>query len=396
MGLGRLEEAKTATIKAVELAHDPNHRFFLHEANNLLGKIYQQLGQIDLAEELLAQATIDEKGEHWACAYQSLGGLYRDIGEPGKAAIMDMKAADIYKDNPDAAFAAALKCFEIGDFDNADKYLKRAAALRNDAQCKLLRGFLLLFENKNEQAKQHFQNLMNDQDAVGGAEVGLGHYYISVKDYGKAQQLLESATQDVGSGGWLVFEMACLGMGWSLANQNQHEKALVYFGKLTGKSPGNTLALLGEGNSLIGLGRLGEARKVFERVLKIQPGNRYALAELGIINVSSGDDKKAEEDFLKALAQDNKKYTCPYEGLGLLYMKQGQIDKAKESFQKAIKINPDIEYKKFNGLAKIYIQEGKLDQARGLLKKSMENFPYDKEAGELLKTIDKMESGAGG
>lgn len=56
--------------------------------------------------------------------------------------------------------------------------------------------------------------------------------------------------------------------------------------------------------------------------------------------------------------------------------------------RRTFRINPEIEYLKYNGLAKIYIQEGKLDRAEELLKKSIENFPYDPEARELLKEIE--------
>jgi len=53
----------------------------------------------------------------------------------------------------------------------------------------------------------------------------------------------------------------------------------------------------------------------------------------------------------------------------------------------AIDINLDIEFKKFNGLAQIYMREGDYDKAEKLLLKSIENFPYDNKARELLVRV---------
>ncbi len=185
----------------------------------------------------------------------------------------------------------------------------------------------------------------------------------------------------------IVSNLANLGMGWAKANQNQHVEAIGYFDNVLSKQPKHLLALIGKGNSLIGLHKLDEAQQVYKQVLKQHPANPYALAELAVIKYNKGDIKTAERLFSEALAVDDQKYTCPYEGLGLVYLRQGKLDQAKKNFQKAIELNPDIEYKKFNGLAKIYMKEGDLEKAKELLIKSIENYPYDDEAKELLEQL---------
>lgn len=73
----------------------------------------------------------------------------------------------------------------------------------------------------------------------------------------------------------------------------------------------------------------------------------------------------------------------------MLYLKQGDLAKAQKSFEKAIKIDPDIEYKKYNELARIYMKEGQIEKAKELLKKSIDNFPYDDEAKKILAGLQE-------
>ena len=147
-------------------------------------------------------------------------------------------------------------------------------------------------------------------------------------------------------------------------------------------------ALLGKGNSLNAMGKLDPAQEQFDRVLGIDKHNKYAMAELALVNFNRGQFDRAESLFKAAMARDaSARYTCPYEGLGMVYLRAGKLKQAKDHFKKAIKINPNIEYKKFNGLARIMIREGKLDRARELLRKSVENYPYDDEAKKLAESI---------
>ena len=388
MHLGALDAAQVHAEKALELAQNPDLQFYPHEAYNLLGLIYNKRKQFDKAEEMMKLAIKGPDGTDWACAYQSLGGLYREMGKPTDRALAAIKEADLYTDSPDSNYKAALRCFEIGDFNNAEKYLGIARSLRHDDQVDLLQGFLELLQNDHEKAKQRFESLAKQPQLKLGADVGLGHLAVAQKQYDRAIKLIEPAVKSEDNQIWLIREMARLGLGWTYANRGMHKEALFQFERILQSAPNHILALLGKGNALIGLQKMAEAKKAFETVLSLQPENQYALAELGIVQIWEGNDDKAKENLNKALARDNQKYTCPYEGLGLLYMKQGDLKKAEDNFSRAIEINPDIEYKKYNGLAKIYTRQGKFEQARKLLRKSLENYPHNNEATDLLAELD--------
>lgn len=400
--LDRKEDAKVTAFRAVKLAQTLNSVHHVQQARKVLGDIYFEKGDKGQAEYVFTDAILRQKryhyhqtdGTYWGCAYQGLGELYVKLI---KTADTNIDAAELNGATPDKLFDAAIRRFEAGDIDEATAIVEKARAGSSDGRLDVFYGFLLLFERKYAQAKGLFDGASNKSESSTGAGAGLGHIGIIEKDYEAAQSNLALAYGAMEDSSLVkpynrwIYKMICLGLGWQYANRNMHKDALVYFGKVLANNGRDQMALLGKGNSLIGLGRLNEAEKVMNLVLDLYPGNQYALAELAMIRLGKGKASDAEKGFEQALESGQNSYTCPYEGLGIIYLKQGRVDQAQKSFEKAIKINPDIEYKKFNGLAKIFIQRGNYEKARELLKKSIQNFPHDPEAGILLAQMEKLQ-----
>lgn len=295
------------------------------------------------------------------------------------------------------AFDLAMDAFHEHRFAAAKRHVTQAMKAKKESGHRVLFGFLLLLEKRYKEAAVAFKEA-GQKDP--GAAVGKGHLALIHKDYKVARPLLEPAVRagdaalaagkdlpEKHAYRWMVYRMACLGMGWISANQNQHRVAITYFDRPLSKVPEDIFSWLGKGNSLNALGKLDAAEAALRRVLVFDPDNKYATAELALVKYNKGDNREAERLFKAALKQDQGRYTCPHEGLGLIYLRAGKYAQAKASFRKAIKINPDIEFKKFNGLARIFIREGKYDRARKLLRKSMDNYPHDDEAKKLLATI---------
>jgi tetratricopeptide (TPR) repeat protein len=303
-----------------------------------------------------------------------------------------------------AAFLASLDAFEAGDYSAALQQVDAALVLEQHAQYHTVRAAMLLFSRRFDEARALLEGLRQDPLVAVGAQVGLGHLAINARSYEEAHGLLSGglatapAALPLDAGvtqryADFVYELACLGMGWSAANRNEHVRAISWFDRILARQSDDLLGMIGKGNSLIGLGLLADATAMLESVLEAHPDNPYALAELAMIRLKNGEDGAAEEGFRKALAQDDRNYTCPYEGLGLLYLRQGRTEKAREHLQRAIQINPDIEYKKYNGLARIHMSEGNYEAATRLLRKSQDNFPHDGEALRLLGEIEGLRAG---
>ncbi len=306
-------------------------------------------------------------------------------------------------DHPDpvlGAFDLAMDAFHENRFPAARRHVTQAMKAKKVSGHRVLVGFLLLLQKKYVKAGETFAEASRMNPADAGVDVGKGHLALIRKDYKETRRLLEPAVKagdralaagkdlaEDHSYRWMVYRMACLGMGWAAANENRHRAAIAYFDRPLGKIPEDIFAWLGKGNSLNARGKLDAAEKALRKVLDLDPDNKYATAELALVKYNKGDNQEAERLFKTALKQDPGRYTCPHEGLGLIYLRAGKLAQAKDSFRKAIKINPNIEFKKFNGLAKILIREGKYAQARELLRKSMANYPYDDEAKKLLASI---------
>lgn len=409
--LGNYEKAKINLKLTIEAANNPDHEYEVREAKRLLGRIYTDEGKFDLAEIIIKDSIvgIDRYNEKYnledGCPYQALGRLYTKMGRGGQSVDLYVKTAGIAKNTDVHQYLAAVKLFEHGDTTSAQIYLDKAKAMGDKNAFKILQGFLHLSRSEFTEAEDAFQKAMKEagesEEGLQGAKVGYGHLMLVKKKFKEATENFKATAnwnwETVKNGTdsvWhdeirFYYKMACLGMGWALANQNQHDPALPFFENILLIEPDDIYALLGKGNSLITLGKNDQAAKVFEKVLKLQPDNQYALAGIGAVGLNIGQTELAEESFKKALEIDDK-YLCPYQGLGLLYLKQGRTETAKLNLEMAVEEDPDIGYKKFNALARIHIKEGDLKKAEELLKRSMKNFPEDTEAENILAELKKM------
>ena len=363
-----------------------------------LGMLFVRQGKYWEAEQVL-RASIrtqpDASGRRTVyCPYTALGELYTAL-DGGRQRATKHTGATL---SPAEALDAALESFAGNRFADARRHLAQASGKggKKDPRSQVLLGFILLLEKKYPQARAQFQLALKQRPRLAGAQVGLGHLAIIGKDYAVAGALLRpaAASPDPPPGAhrtrtyrWLVRRMAGLGLGWIAANQNHHAEAIKHFDRILSQNGDDIFALLGKGNSQSALGKLLQAEASLGRVLSLDPGNKYAMAELALVKHNRGQDAHAERLFKAALKLDPRRYTCPHEGLGLIYLRAGKLNQAKLSFRKAIAINPNIEYRKFNGLARILIREGKYAGARRLLRKSIQNYPHDDTARKLLESI---------
>jgi tetratricopeptide (TPR) repeat protein len=454
---GKNDPAATVLAEAIDSPGKSPDDKELIKAHEFLGRAHLAAGRSDAARKHLDESVrrLDryrkKHGEgdfYYGCPYQAMGELYFSASDLDKTAEWFRRAADAEPNTADSQIAAANALFENGDVDAALTYVSRALKLDGSLRAKslkarieqaakidrsapdpatsfatgllhfqagdigsavrtverisdeqatpklsVLKGILLLFQQKYDPAQQLFDRAQQGEKTHLASDAGKGHLAIVRKDFESAHKLLLPAAElpllDETDERRFAQEMACLGMGWLLSNQNKHAEALAYYDKLLALVPNHFLAVLGKGNALSGLGRFDEAERFFRKALHLQPSDPYATAEMALIHYNRGQFDLAESEFQKAANLGEGRYTCPYEGLGLVYMKQGRLDQARENFERAIKINPDIEYKKFNGLAKIMLEKGENERAEKLLRKSIENYPFDSEARLLLDKIEQ-------
>jgi tetratricopeptide (TPR) repeat protein len=113
------------------------------------------------------------------------------------------------------------------------------------------------------------------------------------------------------------------------------------------------------------------------------------LVESARAAADSGNYPVAEALLKRATDLDPKnKYA--WNNLGLIYLNTHQNDQAAAAFQKQIELNPYDEYA-YNNLGRVYWQERKYDEAAKAFNKQLENNPLDKFAhANLGQMYDEM------
>ncbi|MCZ7581853.1 MAG: tetratricopeptide repeat protein [Deltaproteobacteria bacterium] len=214
-------------------------------------------------------------------------------------------------------------------YEAADRAVDRAIRLDAQPRYRVLKGMLEILHRRYDEAEDLFGGMLKLGGSTAGAHAGFGHLAIVRQQYDQAVSELNEALKELGNEtddrpyrSWLE-QTVYLGLGWADANRDRHRVALQSFNMALAIAPDGILALIGKGHALVGLHRMEEAERVFNRVLELNEGNPFALAELAGIEYARGQDDAALKHYHAALAARPEDFTCPYEGLGLIFLRQG-------------------------------------------------------------------------
>ncbi|MBP5330083.1 MAG: tetratricopeptide repeat protein [Spirochaetaceae bacterium] len=143
-------------------------------------------------------------------------------------------------------------------------------------------------------------------------------------------------------------------------------------------------------------GKLNQKRKYLEAILKIDPANSDANAEMGNEKMLAKAYADAKSYYLKSF-KNNPKYTTGLFGFGQACYYLGDFDEAKAAFKSILSISPkeDIAY---SYLAKVDAETGDYDTAIEYILKAIEYNPdyynYWIDYGDYLRFSTKYEEAA--
>ncbi len=129
-------------------------------------------------------------------------------------------------------------------------------------------------------------------------------------------------------------------------------------------------AVAGEGNESFDKGDYKSARRSYEKVLELAPGNLVALVNLGLIEFRSGNAGESEKILRQAIQQ--RLETGPaWFTLGMIYFQQDHLEEAYGALSQA------VVYDKSNARAHNYLgvvlgRKGWLDGAEAELRRAVE------------------------
>lgn len=134
--------------------------------------------------------------------------------------------------------------------------------------------------------------------------------------------------------------------------------------------PISAAGAFGRAVALHGEGRLSEAKKLYQGLVKKNAGHGAALYNLGVIALQEGDPEQARCLFGKAVAADPR-HARALHGLGNLQQASGELDAAADSFRRAVAAQPAWATPR-RDLVQVLLAQDKLPEAESEIRRFLE------------------------
>jgi len=186
--------------------------------------------------------------------------------------------------------------------------------------------------------------------------------------------------------------------------------AIDYYAAALQKDPANVVLLNKLGMSQLLLRRYKEARRNFERAIKLDKNYANAYANLGVVYYQTGNNTKSIHYYDKAILIDDSQAVYYNNRAASLFAKK-QFERATADYNRALELDPEILERASRAagvqaklpspadiarydyvIAKLFAQKGSAERSLHYLKKAMEEgYPHikdvykDREFSELRK-----------
>lgn len=337
--LNQPEQAKQFLSRAVSRApKDP-------EVLRAVASQYRENGQYDQAI-----STLEAVPSKTPDVLTDLAYTYEVAGQKQKAADLYSQLADRTKGNIGLDLSAAQSLLEVGQPDAAQKFLDRAKQLNGDHyRLHALLGQIASSENRLTDGVSEYQLALRDLPPSPpegplypiNLRLNLYELYQQSGDQNAAKQQLDLAATELQQANiptslrpefLRTRAMVESGLGDFDASARDFQAALAL-------TPGNVNTMVDYASLLRKTGQNKAAQDMYLKALQTDPQNRVALISLGDLARSQGDNKQAAEYFSRA-AQAHPKDFAPRLALGDLHSSQRDFRVAEEDYEAAYKLMP--------------------------------------------------------
>jgi tetratricopeptide (TPR) repeat protein/peroxiredoxin len=235
-----------------------------------------------------------------------------------------------------------------------------------------------------DQSVSSFRLALRDDPSSAEALYGLGSAYLSQEKITEARESFERATKlrasypDTLANTWN-------NLGLLATRDGRMDEAIRCFQEVLRLSPDHPIGLNNLGNAYRMEKNFDGARKTFERALEFSPTDPQANYGLGMVYAQADDSARAYEYLQRAL-KFRPDYPEALNNLGILYLRTDREDKAMESFEECIRVAPSFDQAYLN-LARVYSVEGAPDKAREMLLKLLKQHPDHAQAKSMLAQL---------
>jgi Flp pilus assembly protein TadD len=168
--------------------------------------------------------------------------------------------------------------------------------------------------------------------------------------------------------------------GYDALVRGAYDMSLEFYERALREEPTSILASLGRGAALQKQGKLEEAREAYEKVLRLDPGNREALSNLTVV---VGERSPAEALLkLQDLDKEYPSFSPLKAQIGLTYAKLGAMPEALDYLNRALTLSPESVMYLYNA-ALVLDHMGRSDQAVVAYEKVLASLASGRRAPEL-------------
>jgi len=221
-----------------------------------------------------------------------------------------------------------------------------------------------------EEAKQLYEQILNENPNNFGANYLLGTLFAQTKNLNEAKLFLQKSLQIDPN-----YADANYNLGNVLTELQEISEAIIYFKKSIEINPKNADANNNLGNLFKQIGKLAEAENLYKKAIEINPNYVNAYNNLGTIFQKYKDFKEAIKLYKKTIELDPS-FASAYNNLGLISHEIEEYQNAINYYEKAIELKSD--YAEAHGnLAKVHKDLGNFEKTIVCLENVKKYHPDD-------------------
>lgn len=248
-------------------------------------------------------------------------------------------------------------------------------------------------ERRFKDAVDLLQQQTNKYPENDGFKINLAAVMMADKQFEKAQAIYTSLAQKNPKSGDL---QAMLGQfhqaKWEnnkMAGDADLRTAIDYYRKALVLTPDNPGLLVKLGMALSTIEEPGEARTLYEKILRLEPGNIIALNNFAFLKAEDGSDLDGALTMAQRAKQQAPNSPEVSDTLGWIYIKKNLPDEALRILTEVVRKSPENPIFRMH-LAQAMFQKGDRPGARTELNKALKSNPSKMVEGQIRGLLQKI------
>ncbi len=271
--------------------------------------------------------------------------------------------------------------FELGAFQFADSIFARELAQDpRSMYANFFRGRIAVYEDRIEDAKGFFWNLVDVADSLPDGYINLGMIYLDQDSVDLAIDVLRDGVTRSTNGR----EDAQFYLATAFGRAERYGEVLAIAGPLVKKHPDEIRFLFMLGSALERTSQHDSAAVVFERILEADPRHAPTMNYLGYMWADLGINLDESLELISTaldMDADNGAYLDSY---GWVLYRLGRYEDAETQIRKAIDLMVEDDYILYEHLGDICFSLDKHDEARKNWQKALDLNPESEQIKEKL------------